>query len=211
MTDLVLNGDKRMTVKEVADALGVDDSTITKRVKAIFPDIVRNGVTTYLTEPQVVAVKQSLIENGHLGQLSEVKAATTELEMLLLDEKVSRWKSQKIAELSKQVDQQKIQIAELEPKAEFYDAVTGSADTIEIGEVAKILAIKNMGRNNLFQLLRDNAILMQNNQPYQKYIDCGYFRTIESRYTKPDGTTHINIKTVVYQKGIDYIRKVAIE
>jgi len=211
MTDLALNGDRRMTVKEVADALGVDDSTITKRVKAIFPDIVRNGLTTYLTEPQVVAVKQSLLDNGHLGQLSEVKNTTTELEMLLLDEKVSRWKSQKIAELSKQVDQQKIQIAELEPKAEFYDAVTGSADTIEIGEVAKILAIKNMGRNNLFQLLRDKAILMPNNQPYQKYIDCGYFRTIESRYTKPYGTTHINIKTVVYQKGIDYIRKIAID
>jgi hypothetical protein len=75
----------------------------------------------------------------------------------------------------------------------------------------KILAVKNMGRNNLFQLLRDKAILMPNNQPYQKYIDCGYFRTIESRYTKPYRTTHINIKTVVYQKGIDYIRKIAID
>ncbi len=50
-------------------------------------------------------------------------------------------------------------------------------------------------------------VLMPNNQPYQKYIDCGYFRTIEQKYTKPDGSTHINIKTVVYQKGLDFIRR----
>ena len=30
---------------------------------------------------------------------------------------------------------------------------------------------------------------------------------IETKYTKPDGSTHINLKTVVYQKGLDYIRK----
>ena len=26
-------------------------------------------------------------------------------------------------------------------------------------------------------------------------------------FAKPDGSTHINTKTVVYQKGLDYIRK----
>jgi phage antirepressor YoqD-like protein len=70
------------------------------------------------------------------------------------------------------------------------------------------MAIKGIGRNKLFELLRDKGILMQNNQPYQKYIDAGYFRTIESSYTTPDGMTHVNIKTVVYQRGLDYIRKV---
>lgn len=64
-----------------------------------------------------------------------------------------------------------------------------------------------IGRNRLFQFLRDNDILMNNNQPYQQYIDRGYFRVIEQKYTKPDGTTHINIKTLVYQRGLDYIRK----
>lgn len=48
---------------------------------------------------------------------------------------------------------------------------------------------------------------MSNNIPYQKYIDSGYFRVIEQKYTKPDGTVCINIKTLVYQKGLDFIRK----
>ncbi len=62
-------------------------------------------------------------------------------------------------------------------------------------------------RNKLFELLRQKGILMQNNQPYQKYIDAGYFRTIEQKWNDKEGTTHINIKTLVFQKGLNYIRK----
>lgn len=92
------------------------------------------------------------------------------------------------------------------PKAEFFDAVAESKDAIDLGSAAKVLNM-GMGRNGLFDFMRENAILMPNNQPYQKYIDQGYFRTIEQKYTKPDGTTCINIKTLVYQKGLDFIRK----
>lgn len=64
-----------------------------------------------------------------------------------------------------------------------------------------------IGRTRLFELLRDEGVLMKNNQPYQKYIDSGYFRVIESSYQKPDGSTHVSFKTVVYQKGVDFIRR----
>ena len=98
------------------------------------------------------------------------------------------------------------QNAIMAPKAEFFDAVAESKDAIDLGSAAKVLNM-GMGRNGLFDFMRENAILMPNNQPYQKYIDQGYFRTIEQKYTKPDGTTCINIKTLVYQKGLDFIRK----
>ncbi|WP_300630818.1 phage antirepressor KilAC domain-containing protein [uncultured Thomasclavelia sp.] len=48
---------------------------------------------------------------------------------------------------------------------------------------------------------------MANNIPYQKYVDCGYFRVIEQKFSKPNGDTAINIKTLVYQKGINFIKK----
>ena len=51
-------------------------------------------------------------------------------------------------------------------------------------------------------------ILDKNNIPYQKYVDKGYFRVIEQKYTVPDGEVRINIKSLVYQKGIDKIRKI---
>ena len=93
------------------------------------------------------------------------------------------------------------------PKADFFDAVAESKDAIDIGSAAKVLNM-GIGRNKLFEILRSQEVLMQNNQPYQKYIDSGYFRTIEQKYTKPDGSISINIKTLVYQKGLDYIRKI---
>ncbi len=94
------------------------------------------------------------------------------------------------------------------PKVEFFDAVADSKDAIDIGTASKVLGIKGLGRNNLFELLRDEKILMNNNQPYQKYVDAGWFRIVEQKFSKPDGSTCINIKTLVYQKGLDAIRKV---
>ena len=96
----------------------------------------------------------------------------------------------------------------MRPKEEFFDAVTDSRDAIEIGKVAKVLNLPGIGRNKLFEILRKKGILMKNNIPYQKYIDNGCFRTIEQKYSMPDGETRISIKTLVYQKGIDYIRKI---
>lgn len=95
---------------------------------------------------------------------------------------------------------------EMKPKADFYDNVTGSSDTIEIGEVAKVLNC-GIGRNKLFDFLRKEKVLMKNNIPKQRFVDEGYFRVIETKYTKPNGDVSINLKTVVYQKGVDYIRK----
>ena len=93
----------------------------------------------------------------------------------------------------------------LEPKAEFFDAVAESKDAISLAEAAKVLDL-GIGRNKLFEFLRGERILQSDNQPYQRYIDAGYFRTIEQKYTVND-EVRINIKTLVYQKGLDYIRR----
>lgn len=99
-------------------------------------------------------------------------------------------------------------VKRMKPKEEFFDAVADSKDAIEIGKVAKVLNFPGVGRNKLFEILRRKGILMKDNIPYQKFIDNGCFRTIEQKYSLPDGETRISIKTLVYQKGVDYIRKV---
>lgn len=108
---------------------------------------------------------------------------------------------------AEQIEKQNQLLLEQKPKVEFFEAVTGSKDTIDIGTVAKVLN-KRVGRNRLFEILRDKNILMNNNMPYQKYVDCGYFRVIESKYTKPDGSVKIGFKTVVFQKGVNFINKI---
>ena len=111
------------------------------------------------------------------------------------------------ADQAKKIEEQGNKLLEQQPKVDFFNAVSDSKDAIEIGNVAKMLGIKGIGRNKLFEFLRDNKVLMNNNKPYQKYVDAGYFRVIEQKYDKPNGDTCINVKTLAYQKGIDYIRK----
>jgi len=94
----------------------------------------------------------------------------------------------------------------MQPKADFFDQVTGSENCFDMADVAKVCNL-GIGRNTLFQFLREQKILRDNNTPYQQYVDCSYFRVIESKYNKPDGSVNISLKTVVYQKGIDFIIK----
>ena len=102
-------------------------------------------------------------------------------------------------------DEKKVKL--LESRAQFYDDVAGSKDSVEMAYVAKVLGIRGIGRNRLFSLLRDKKVLDRNNIPYQQYIDLGYFRVLEKKYTVTNGQTKINRKTMVFQKGIDFIMR----
>lgn len=74
------------------------------------------------------------------------------------------------------------QLEEQAPKVEFADKVSNTDKLISVGEMAKLLRDKgfNVGRNKFFKYLRDNKVLMENNIPYQKYIDAGYFQVRET-------------------------------
>lgn len=92
------------------------------------------------------------------------------------------------------------------PKVELYDIAMSSKDSIDMSKVAKTLGIIGMGRNKLFKLLRFESVLMNNNDPYQSYVDNGYFEVIEQPIEVGDGVL-IKHKTLVTQRGLDFIRK----
>ena len=99
-------------------------------------------------------------------------------------------------------------IAELQAQNLTWARVSQSNTTLEMATVAKVLNYKSLGRNNLFEVLRSEGILRYNNEPYQEYIDRGYFGVIEQEVSTSYGGTIVNRKTVVTQKGIDHIRKI---
>lgn len=99
-----------------------------------------------------------------------------------------------------------VKVKEDAPKVEFFESVAESKDAVEMKAVSSTLNYVAVGRNKLFAILREQKVLQSNNIPYQKYIDVGYFRTIETK--KNCGSeVRIFIKTLVYQKGLDFIRK----
>lgn len=150
-----------------------------------------------------MAKEISMIQRNEKGKLARQYFIEVEKQWNSPEKVIARGliESQKIIENLNQ------QVIEMRPKAEFFDQVASSKTAIQMSEVAKVLNYPNLGRNRLFEFLRDKKILMYNNIPYQKYVDCGYFRVVEQKYIKANGETAINIKTLVYQKGINYIKK----
>ena len=97
-------------------------------------------------------------------------------------------------------------IEEDKPYTEFAKHVTESSDTVDVGEFAKLVKKENIkiGRNRLFEWLRFNGYLMQNNNPYQKYIELGYFKVVEVTKNTAYGTS-IYTKTLITGKGQVYL------
>jgi prophage antirepressor-like protein len=95
----------------------------------------------------------------------------------------------------------------LKPKAEFFDAVADSRDVLQMRDVAATLNLPGWGRNRIFKFLREQKVLDTRNVPYREYEDRSYFRVIELKWSDSEGDTRISLKTLVYQKGVDYIRK----
>ena len=167
MNEVAVNGDKRMTIREVAEILGVTGEALKKHIRELWPDLMKNGIQTYLTEYHVTAIK------SRMTPTSQVVAATTDLEMMMLEEKVSRWKSQKIKELTEQLSLTK-------PKAELADRMLNTGTLRTSTDFGKIVARPR----KIFAELLEKAILFRRDSdqvlfPYQKYIDAGYF---EVRY-----------------------------
>ena len=98
-------------------------------------------------------------------------------------------------------------VADLLPKADFFDRVADTGVTFSLGETAKMLAIPGFGRNNLIQFLRDEGILMADNVAKQRYVDRGYFRIVQRDFYGPDGELRVKAVTRVREKGIDFIRR----
>jgi DNA-binding Lrp family transcriptional regulator len=81
MNEIARQGDRRMTVREVAEALNVSEQTIRYHMRNLYPELVKNGVTTFLNEEQATAIK-GLIGTGRndLQNILQVKNSFTDLE-----------------------------------------------------------------------------------------------------------------------------------
>ena len=85
-------------------------------------------------------------------------------------------------------------------KVDLYDTIADKDKTFTMSEVAKLINYIGVGRNRLFEILRINEILRANNEPYQQYVDRGWFKIIVT-----EKGNQVVPQTVVYQKGIEKI------
>ena len=92
------------------------------------------------------------------------------------------------------------------PKVRFAEAVTGSDDSILIGELAKLITQNGyeIGRTRLFDWLRRNGYIFKNStEPIQKWVEKGLFETKVSIIHTHHGE-HEVLTTKVTGKGQRY-------
>ena len=103
------------------------------------------------------------------------------------------------AELDKAVLTQ--QVAELRPKASYYDLILQCPSLLSVTEIAKDYGLSAKALN---KMLHDIGV--QFNQSgvwilYSKYQSYGYTQTKTQNYSKPDGTQGARVHTYWTQKG----------
>lgn len=96
---------------------------------------------------------------------------------------------------------QEQQIAELKPKASYYDLVLQCKDLLSMTEIAKDYGMSAKGMNSKLHELgvqyKQSGIWFL----YAKYQDKGYTQTKTQNYNNPDGTQGVSTHTYWSQKG----------
>ncbi|WCL51460.1 phage antirepressor [Leptospira sp. GIMC2001] len=103
------------------------------------------------------------------------------------------------------IEEQDAKIAELTPNAEFAEQVKKSNDHYTFTEAAKTLSYLNLGSIGLFRFCRKNRFIMKNNEPYQEFLQKGYFKQVILAFEKTHGESSSYKKTVFTGKGLQFI------
>ena len=146
----------------------------------VLPTIRKHGA--YMT-PDVLA---QTIQNPDfmIGLVTELKAEQ---------------ERRRTAELTVSVQSQ--QIAELQPKASYYDVVLNCADLLSVSEIAK-----DYGKSAKWLNAKLHELKVQFKQGsiwllYQKYAEKGYTSTKTQSFNGNDGKVHSKVHTYWTQKG----------
>ncbi|MDR1398638.1 MAG: phage antirepressor KilAC domain-containing protein [Treponema sp.] len=136
MTEQLVKEDNRMRVREVAKALGISVDTVYNSAKELFPELFRIGITTYLNEEQVTAVKMNLRKNSEVAVQPK-----TNLEKALLIRQAMQFQNELISDLQKENEALKAENVILKPKSEYHDRLVDAGHTTNFRDTAKEIGV----------------------------------------------------------------------
>jgi len=204
--------EKTMTTKELADYLNTSPKVVIENARKCLPEkIIENGKATLWTREEITIIIEQMKRSFNKPTFTEsVKPVSTELTpalkikqaMLLMQEGYE----EELAIIKQRAEIAEQKCIEQQPKVEFAETITADEkSTFDMSHVAQELKL-TYGKNILFRKLRVAQILKEDNTPYQRYVDSGYFKV----YPVPT-PVGVKLTTKVTQKGVDFIRKVCAE
>lgn len=238
ITPLVYNGQRVLTFKMIDKIHSKPDGSARKRFADNRERFIENedyfiGKPTEIYEESVLRTYQNkdikialLTESGYLllvKSFTDDFAWKTQRLLIKCYFKIKSDKSQlpqtfpeALRLLADQVERNQVlesKIEEDRPRVEFTKNIEISEDSIEVGDLAKILC-KNgieIGRNRLFKILKDKngelRLLIDTDKPLQSAIDNKWLEVEEYTFTTKKGEERIAKKVMVTGKGQLYIER----
>lgn len=136
-----------ITTKELAESLGVDVKTIQRTVDSLDMNVERYGRSHSMmfNKAQATAIKIELQNHSKVARNGfDTMTVSNDLEMLVLQKKLSDYQSMRIEQLTAELEQAK-------PKLEIFNTICNSESLKSVDTVASNLGY---GKNKFFALMR---------------------------------------------------------
>ena len=227
---ITVNGEPYFVGKDVAEILGYgntrdaliahvdeEDRTVIQKSEIPTLDIPNRGLTVINESGLYSLILSSRLPSAKRFKrwvTSEVLPAIRKHGVFALDDIVNNtdalietlqaFKAERLKRvaLEQEAAVQKQQLAEMRPKASYYDVVLNSPSLLAVSEFAKDYGWSAKRMN---QYLHEKGVQYKQGGKiwllYQKYAGCGYTSTKTHAYPAHDGTTHTKVHTYWTQKG----------
>ena len=138
---------------------------------------------------------------GYIAGQEQLTDAELMARALMVAQKTIESRTEEVKSLKLVNTVQQQQIAELNPKATYYDLVLQCPDLISVTEIAKDYGKSAKWLNRILEAHKIQYRLRGIWILHQKYAKCGYTSTKTNPYSKPDGSVHTKPHTYWTQKG----------
>lgn len=212
--ELESSGLKFLKYGELKELLNMDNMStlkISRQGTNVFNKRAILNLAMLLRDSKVAKeVRQALLDQQEVISDEQKTNGISEEERLLLNimkakdvaeqaiavSELNNYKNRHIAELN-------VNIERMKPKEEAFDKFIDASNYQTMKQASNSL---NVGRNKMFQFLRDNKILTKDNLPYQTYIDREWFVVKQTPVNKGGFITTVS-QTFVTPKGINGMSK----
>jgi len=203
----------------IASELGIQHKNVKELIKTYQADFegfgqvafetqagdVRYAETFYLLNEDQCYLLLTFVKNtpeARQAKVNLVKAFKVAREKVvqpqLPSDYLSALKALVSAEEAKLIAESKV--LEMAPKVELYNTICESGQNITMGKLSKIIGIKDLGQNKLYEFLRKQGILQFNNVPYQAYMNKGHFVCIQTERNR-----RVYTVTLATPSGIEFV------
>jgi hypothetical protein len=165
--------EQKMTVKEVADVLGVSERVIQKHASTL--GLTKNGKQTELDEKSVTIIKKKIERSGRSDLAHVCELPKTQLEKQLIIQQAMSLQNEMIQELQAQLE-------EAIPKAKNWDEIASHETFMNFRDAAGKMGVQ---QNELMKYLKTKYIYKNTRGEYRAFSEYQHLFSLRP-YTNGD-------------------------